>query len=152
MFGIGPSELIVILVIALLVLGPTRLPELARALGKAMGEFRRATSDISEELENARIMLEEETRQSAKAGQPDKRVSRTQRVEDKPAAAGAQGSAAAPAGGLRPDANPAGGHRDAAGSAGSHGPDAAGIGADDGSESAAPASPASGSTSSAKAS
>ena len=56
MFGIGPSELLVILVIALLVLGPKRLPELARSLGKAMGEFRRATADISTELDNARIM------------------------------------------------------------------------------------------------
>ena len=95
MFGIGPTELIVILVIALLVLGPTRLPELARALGKAMGEFRRATSDISEELENARIMLEEETRRTAKASQPDARVSRTQRVEAKPAATAAGDAAAA---------------------------------------------------------
>jgi sec-independent protein translocase protein TatB len=66
-FGIGPSELLVILVIALLVLGPRRLPELARSLGKALGEFRRATADISTELENARIMLEEETRAAAHA-------------------------------------------------------------------------------------
>ena len=70
MFGIGPSELLVILVIALLVLGPKRLPELARSLGKAMGEFRRATSDIQTELENARIMLEEESRAAAR-GQLD---------------------------------------------------------------------------------
>jgi sec-independent protein translocase protein TatB len=69
-FGIGPSELLVILVIALLVLGPKRLPELARSLGKAMGEFRRATADISTELDNARIMLEEESRAAAR-GQRD---------------------------------------------------------------------------------
>jgi sec-independent protein translocase protein TatB len=68
-FGIGPSELLVILVIALLVLGPKRLPELARSLGKAMGEFRRATADITTELDNARIMLEEESRAAARAGQ-----------------------------------------------------------------------------------
>lgn len=67
MFGIGPSELLVILVIALLVLGPRRLPELARSLGKALGEFRRATADISTELENARVMLEEETRAASRA-------------------------------------------------------------------------------------
>lgn len=66
MFGIGPSELLVILVIALLVLGPKRLPELARSLGKAMGEFRRATADITTELDNARIMLEEESRAAAR--------------------------------------------------------------------------------------
>jgi len=71
MFGIGPTELIVILVIALLVLGPKRLPELARSLGRGLAEFRRATSDVTEELDNARVMLEEETKQaSRRADQP----------------------------------------------------------------------------------
>jgi sec-independent protein translocase protein TatB len=66
MFGIGPSELLVIMVIALLVLGPKRLPELARSLGRAFAEFRKATADITTELDNARIMLEEETRAAAR--------------------------------------------------------------------------------------
>ncbi len=65
MFGIGSTELIVILVIALLVLGPKRLPELARSLGRGLAEFRRATSDITEELDNARIMVKEEVRSAA---------------------------------------------------------------------------------------
>lgn len=72
MFGVGPTELLVILVIALLVLGPKRLPDLARSLGKAMGEFRRATADIQTELDNARVMLEEETRAASRATQPQK--------------------------------------------------------------------------------
>jgi len=67
MFGIGPTELIVILGIALLVLGPKRLPELARSLGRGLAEFRRATSDVTEEFDNARVMLEEETREAARA-------------------------------------------------------------------------------------
>ena len=46
MFGIGATELLVILVVALIVFGPTRLPELARSLGRAMGEFRRASTDL----------------------------------------------------------------------------------------------------------
>ncbi len=62
MFGIGVPELLVIMVVALVVLGPKRLPEVAKALGKALAEFRRATSDISQELSNTRATLEEEVR------------------------------------------------------------------------------------------
>ena len=46
MFGIGMTELLVILVIGLLVIGPKKLPELARSLGKGLAEFRRASTEI----------------------------------------------------------------------------------------------------------
>jgi TatA/E family protein of Tat protein translocase len=53
MFGIGGQELILILVVALLVFGPKRLPELARSLGRGLAEFRRASSDLRQTLQEA---------------------------------------------------------------------------------------------------
>jgi TatA/E family protein of Tat protein translocase len=47
----GMTELLVILAVALLVLGPKRLPELASGLGKAIREFRKATRDLSDQME-----------------------------------------------------------------------------------------------------
>lgn len=46
MFGIGMWELLLIFVVALLIFGPKRLPELARTLGKGLAEFRRASFDL----------------------------------------------------------------------------------------------------------
>jgi TatA/E family protein of Tat protein translocase len=50
--GIGAPELIFILLLALLIFGPKRLPEIGRTVGKALGEFRRATSELKRSLEN----------------------------------------------------------------------------------------------------
>lgn len=63
MFGIGAPELAVIIVVALLVLGPKRLPEVARALGKGLAEFRRVTGDVNREIETARGLIEAEARE-----------------------------------------------------------------------------------------
>jgi sec-independent protein translocase protein TatB len=50
MFGIGMQELVLILVIALIILGPKNLPDVAKSLAKALNEFKRATGDIKESL------------------------------------------------------------------------------------------------------
>ena len=61
MFGIGPMELIVVLVVALLVLGPKRLPGFGRSLGSGMREFKESVTGANrDELANA----------DADAGQP----------------------------------------------------------------------------------
>ncbi len=49
MFNIGPTELMVILVLALIVFGPKKLPEMGRSIGKGLREFRKAQMDIKRE-------------------------------------------------------------------------------------------------------
>ncbi len=53
MGSIGTAEILVVLVVALLVLGPSRLPDAARSVGRAIGEFRRYTSGFQSELREA---------------------------------------------------------------------------------------------------
>lgn len=104
MFGIGVPELLVILVVALVVLGPKRLPEVAKALGKGLAEFRRATSDLTEELRGAQTMMEREAREADRAtkqaasGRPLPTGVEQRSAKAEPAAAGAPAApAAAPA-------------------------------------------------------
>lgn len=57
MFNIGPLELMVILVIALLVVGPKRLPEVGRSIGRGLREFRKAQDEVQRSI---RLSLDEE--------------------------------------------------------------------------------------------
>jgi TatA/E family protein of Tat protein translocase len=49
-FNIGPTELIVILVLALIIFGPSRLPEIGRTVGKSLREVRKATDEIRKDI------------------------------------------------------------------------------------------------------
>ena len=68
--SIGTPELLVIFVIALVVFGPRRLPELGRQLGRTIGEFKRATSDLQSTLERE-IDLEATQKDSAPVVVPE---------------------------------------------------------------------------------
>lgn len=51
MFGIGMPEMLLILAIALIVIGPSKLPDLAKSIGRALGEFKKATNEIKKSIE-----------------------------------------------------------------------------------------------------
>ncbi len=71
MFGsIGGTELMVIMVIALLIFGPRKLPELGRSLGKGLSEFKRASNDLKRSLEEE-ISLEERSERNKQIDDPD---------------------------------------------------------------------------------
>jgi len=100
MFGIGPMELVVIVVVALLIFGPQRLPEFARTLGKGLAEFRRASNDLRQTL--ALDELQDDLRKTANqltnptAGRP------AQAGDSLPPGAGAGAERKAPGDGAPP--------------------------------------------------
>ncbi|OGU08082.1 MAG: twin arginine-targeting protein translocase TatB [Geobacteraceae bacterium GWC2_58_44] len=59
MFGIGMPELVIIMVIALIVIGPQKLPDLARSLGKGLAEFKKATDDFKQSINTETKSVEE---------------------------------------------------------------------------------------------
>ena len=65
MFGIGFSEMLVIMAIALVVIGPKKLPDIARALGRGLSEFKKAMNDVQQ-------TIAESAKETARQNPPDK--------------------------------------------------------------------------------
>lgn len=93
MFGIGSTELLVILVVALIVLGPKSLASISRSLGKAMGEFRRVSTDFQRTL-NAEVEQEEQEKRKKEAEKAQKAAAEAEAA--KAQAADASSDAATP--------------------------------------------------------
>ena len=70
MFGIGSGELILLLIVALIVLGPERMPKLARDLGRAVAEFRKTSDELRGEFLNADKYLEAPATPAVEPSQP----------------------------------------------------------------------------------
>ena len=69
MFGpLGWPEIVFLFLLALIIFGPKKLPQLGRSLGKTLGEFRRATSDLKRTIEHE---ISEDERQTPPARPPD---------------------------------------------------------------------------------
>lgn len=85
MFGIGMTEMILIAAVALVVLGPKKLPDLARSLGKGFAEFKRATNELKNTIDLETRKEEERYQQKHKAqGVPanaDEALSRMEPVD-----------------------------------------------------------------------
>jgi TatA/E family protein of Tat protein translocase len=73
MGNIGFPEMLVIFVLALLIFGPKKLPELGKSLGKGLSEFRRASSELRSQFDREMQNIENETRQEETRQEEEKR-------------------------------------------------------------------------------
>ncbi len=66
MFGIGTTELLIIILVALIVLGPSKLPEIMKAMGKGIAEFKRLSTDVKSTLDAEVTRAEREDKRKEK--------------------------------------------------------------------------------------
>ncbi len=83
MFGIGMPELIVILVILLIVIGPQKLPDLAKSLGKGLAEFKRATDDFKRNVEETAREHEDKEKMAQQGSHADEAGEAVKNEEEK---------------------------------------------------------------------
>lgn len=72
MFDIGMQELILIFVVALLVFGPKRLPELGRTIGKGMAELKKAMYGVKEQMDSELSQIKDTASNTDNSGKADK--------------------------------------------------------------------------------
>ncbi|MBU0568002.1 twin-arginine translocase TatA/TatE family subunit [bacterium] len=89
MFGIGMQELIIIFVIVLLVFGPKKLPDVGKALGRGLREFKKATNEVKEGMKS---IEEEEVGEEEKAEENIQKVEEKKDEEQKLATEGTEGT------------------------------------------------------------
>ncbi|MGF1473872.1 MAG: twin-arginine translocase TatA/TatE family subunit [Rubrobacteraceae bacterium] len=82
MFGVGPSELVMVFLLVLLLFGPSKLPQMARDLGKFVGEARRSVDEFKDELTSS-VEDEEETRSYRTSKSPPAKTKNTKPEQTK---------------------------------------------------------------------
>lgn len=91
MFGVGPSELVMVFLLVLLLFGPSKLPQMARDIGRFVGEARRSIDEFKEELTTAG----EEEEEKSGSRQQSRKNSPTRKEKESEEAVNGEGSTVA---------------------------------------------------------